>query len=178
MSVGTVRENRGSAESVKKAKCRGEGRESSERTRKGATMNDDDIDPWLSIEGEHSFFFLSLAIARSLYLFLSLSSSNEREASTHPSRLAFTRKRDPHALQSTGLSGGPLRQQHETDVRQWRHGPPSLATAGALGAAAVAIVVGSPTPRIVVFLFGLCTELSEKEEEEQRRSEASGAMKH
>ena len=30
---------------------------------------------------------------------------------SHPSRLALTKKRDPHALQRTGFSGGPRRQQ-------------------------------------------------------------------
>lgn len=120
---------------------RGGGREGRRKGKKssgeeGAT-NDIDIDIDHCCFDRHSD---TLVLRPSPLVPLSLHLLTEQRETAYPSRLAFTRKRDPHALQRMGLSGGPFRQQQDTAVPQWRQGPPSLATAGPL-------VVGSP-PRI------------------------------
>ena len=66
-----------------------------------------------------------------------------------------------------------MRQQHETDVRQWRHGPPSLATAGPLPGCGGA--VGSPPPRIFGDVFFFPSLFLKKEEKEAEESEALGS---
>lgn len=47
-----------------------------------------------------------------------------RAPGKYPASEPLTRYRLPHALQSTGLSQGPFRQQGVATVPQWQQGPP------------------------------------------------------